>query len=102
MELLSQELRQQLPPIYAQEANNDPMVYARFYLPDSNWEWYVTEGSPESDDFLFFGYVRGNESEWGRFLLSDLEIVQTWDGRSVLRDLNFKPAPFTDIVPADE
>ena len=28
MELLSEELRLQLPPIYAQEANYDPMVYA--------------------------------------------------------------------------
>jgi hypothetical protein len=30
--------------------------------------WYVTEGSPEDDDFVFFGFVIGPEREWGRVL----------------------------------
>ena len=49
MELLTAELRQQLPPLYAQEHARDPIVYAKFFTPSSNWTWYVTEGSAQVD-----------------------------------------------------
>ena len=37
----------------------DPIVHTKFFTPDSNWTWYVTEGETEEDDFRFFGYVCG-------------------------------------------
>ena len=55
MQLLTDELRQQLPPLYAQEHVADPVVHVKFFTPDSSWTWYATEGSPEGDDFIFFG-----------------------------------------------
>jgi Protein of unknown function (DUF2958) len=67
MKLLTDELRAQLPALYAQEQENDKMVYIKFFSPFSNWTWYVTEGSQEDDDFIFFGYVIGFEKEWGTF-----------------------------------
>jgi hypothetical protein len=54
MKLLSEELRATLPPLYAQEGNTNPIVHAKFFTPDSNWTWFVTEGSAEEDDFIFF------------------------------------------------
>ena len=57
MELLTAELRQLLPRLYAQEGSNDPIVYEKFFTPDSSWTWFVTEGSPDDGDFRFFGYV---------------------------------------------
>ena len=52
MELLPDELRAQLPPLYAQEHEKDKMVYLKFFSPYSNWTWYVTEGEQEEYDEL--------------------------------------------------
>lgn len=102
MQLLTKELRQQLPPLYAQEAEDDPVVHAKFFTPDSQWTWYVTEGSPEGDDFRLFGYVRGLESEWGYFLLSELEQARGPLGLPVERDLYFRPGRFTAVLEAEK
>jgi len=98
MRLLSQELRQSLPELRAQESNSDPIVHAKFFTPDSNWTWFVTEGSPEGDDFIFFGYVCGFEQEWGYFSLNELESVRGPMRLSIERDLYFKPAPMSEIL----
>ena len=65
MPLLPEELRKQLPPLYTQEREPNPMVYLKFFLPSSGWTWYVTEGQPEGEDYLLFGFVFGFEGEWG-------------------------------------
>jgi len=80
MELLTEELRSQLPPLYSQESNSDPIVHIKFFTPDSNWTWYVTEGSQEDEDFIFFGFVCGFENEWGYCSLGELQSARgaTW------------------------
>ena len=100
MQLLTDELRARLPPLYAQEAEIVPTVYAKFFL--AGWTWYVTEGSPQGEDFLFFGFVVGLESEFGYFLLSELEEVRGPLGLKVERDLSFREGKLTDVVPAPD
>ena len=78
------------------------MVHAKFFMPGTGWTWYVTEGSPQEKDFLFFGFVVGLESEFGYFLLSELESVTTPLGLHVERDLNFAAGRLTDVVPAPD
>lgn len=102
MELLTAELRRRLPPLYSQENQSDPIVHAKFFTPDSNWTWWVTEGSLRGGDFLFFGYVRGQDQEWGYFLLSELRQIRGPFGLRVERDLYFEPGRFTDVVPAPQ
>jgi len=97
MELLTEELRKLLPPLYAQEREKDKMVYAKFFTPASCWTWYVTEGSPEEDDFIFFGYVIGFEREWGYFSLSEFQDSCGPCGPTVERDLYFEPARFSEV-----
>lgn len=97
MELLPPELRHLLPPLYAQEKNDDPTVYIKFFTPDSNWTWYVTEGSADEEDFRFFGYVIGMEKEWGYFLLSELSAARGPMGLEIERDLYFIPKRFSEI-----
>src|SRR5580692_8574418 len=73
MDLLPEELRKALPPLYSQESSGSPKAYAKFFTPDAGWTWLVTEGSEEEDgDWLLFGYVIGLEEEWGYFLLSEI------------------------------
>jgi len=72
MPLLDNQLRARLPPLHSQEAEMEPIVYARFYLPDTHRAWYVVEGQPEGQDFLFFGFMAGPNT-FGQFRLSQLE-----------------------------
>jgi len=102
MKLLTDELRARLPRLYAQEAEAEPIVYAKFFLPGTGWTWYVTEGGVEGVDFLFFGFVVGLDSEFGYFLLSELEAARNPLGLQVERDLTFTEARFTDVVPAPD
>ena len=102
MELLTEELRKRLPPLYSQEAEENPVVHAKFFTPDANWTWWATEGSPEGDDYRFFGYVQGLADEWGYFMLSELASVAGPFGLPIERDLHFQPGRFTDVVPVAE
>ncbi len=102
MKLLTDELRAKLPPLYSQEADPEPMVYAKFFLPGTGWTWYVLEGGLEDSSFRFFGFVVGLESEFGYFLLSELEAVRSPLGASVERDLAFEPGRLTEVVPAPD
>ena len=89
--LLNDALRSTLPKLREQQHSKDPMVYAVFHFPISEWKWFVTEGEANGDDFLFFGYVIGFEAELGTFTLSELESVNI-DGITV--------EPVEDVEPA--
>ncbi len=89
--LLTSELKARLPDLYEQELATDPIVHAKFFFPGGSWIWFVTEGRPQGDDFLFFGYVIGMEAEWGYFSLKELEDVNI-SGWTIERDQDFKPA----------
>jgi hypothetical protein len=105
MSLLTEELRALLPPLYAQEGDENPMVYAKFVTsvtPDSSWIWYVTEGSHREDDFVFFGYVVGFEAEWGYFALSELESSCGPCGDHVHHDPRFTPRRLNEIEDANK
>ncbi|MBI3411850.1 MAG: DUF2958 domain-containing protein [Planctomycetes bacterium] len=102
MELLPENLKCRLPPLYSQEAADEPVVYARYFLPATRWAWYPTEGEPEDEDFLFFGFVNGLDAEFGYFRLSELESVRGPGGETVQRDLSFTEGRLTDVVPAPE
>src|SRR6266705_3556803 len=97
MKLLTDELRSQLPALYDQENKEDAMVYAKFFTPWTGWTWFVTEGSQEEDDFIFFGYVIGLEAEWGHFSLNELESIRGPGGLTIERDLYFTPKRTSEI-----
>ena len=107
MKLLTEELRKQLPPLYSQENENDPMVICKFFHPLSHWTWYAYEGSPvdedgyydtdkEKVDFIFFGWVYGDFPELGYFSLSELESVNVV-GLGIERDLHFTSMRLSEV-----
>ena len=98
MELLTAKVRSQLPPLYSQDKMTDPTVHVKFFCPWSNWTWFVTEGSLEDDEFLFFGYVIGFEEEWGYFTLSEMEATRGPGGLTIERDLYFRAGPFSQVI----
>lgn len=93
-ELLPNELRNHLPKLYEQEESKDPIIFAKFYFPECNWTWFVTEGEVQGDDFIFFGFVVGFEEEWGYFSLQELEEINI-RGQKIERDLDFQEKEFS-------
>ena len=90
MELLTQELKATLPPLYSQEHVKDPIARLRLFCPSTGWCWYVTEFDPT--DGLFFGLVHGLEEEFGYFSLEELESVRVC-GFEVVLDKTWTPRP---------
>ena len=99
MQLLPEDLRAQIPKLYSQEhvKMQEKQVHAKFFFPAADWTWFVTEGEPEGDDFVFFGFVKGFEEEWGYFTLNELQNINV-KGLTVERDLHFKPGKFEDVI----
>lgn len=96
MMLLTKELRQQFPKLYATESIplEDKKVIAKFFTPDSNWTWYAVEF--DGDD-LFWGLVQGFEKEWGYFSLKELQTVRGKLGLPVERDRYFGQPKIRDL-----
>ena len=106
MKLLTQEIRKKLPPLYAQEdKGGKAIVHLKLFTPDGSFTWYITEGSPITDDsgkevdFHFFGLVDGLEKELGYVALSELESVRGPLGLPVERDLWWEPKTLQEIAP---
>src|SRR5512135_1210194 len=123
MQLLTQELQREIPPLYSQESEVDPICRAKFFLPCGPFTWYVIEGStreregcgfgvncqhrplteydPARDDVLFFGYVVGPEAEFGYFTLAELATTRSMFGLSVERDVYFEPCRLSQVKEDD-
>jgi hypothetical protein len=102
MQLLTQELRtifQRTYPLGSQDGKGDAAkVVAKFFFPAGRYTLFVTEGGPEGNDFLFFGYclsALGEDcDEWGYSSLSELESVFV-AGLRMERDRSIRPGAHT-------
>ncbi len=96
MQLLTKELREQLPALYATEKQTDveKKVVCKFFTPWAAWTWYVMEF--DGDD-TFFGLVDGFEKEYGYFNLSEIQAIIGPAGLRVERDLYFKPISVAEL-----
>jgi hypothetical protein len=93
MKLLTKELEEKLPEYGSQEELplEEHVFYVKYFCIMSNWRWYACEY--DKKDRVFFGYVMGQENEWGDFSLADLESL----GFVIERDLYFKPCTFAEL-----
>ena len=88
MELFPKSVREQLPPLYANEEEGlEAKALVKFFMPGS-WTWYASEFDGED---IFFGLVIGFVAEFGYFSLSELTSVRGPLGLPMERDLHFKP-----------
>lgn len=87
--LLTQALRKALPPLYSQENEKDPMVYAKFFNPYGTGTWLAMEFDGKDK---FFGWVDLGIPELGYFSLRELEGQRGPGGaQGIERDAWFKP-----------
>lgn len=93
MKLLTQAIIKKLEahPIMSTDGQQEKEVLVKFFTPDSNWTWYVTEAEKmDNGDWEFFGLIDGMEKEWGSFWLSQLEEARGPLRMSIERDRNYK------------
>jgi hypothetical protein len=95
MALLTDGIRQKLPPLYSQENTVEPVAQVRFFDSFGDWSWYVLEFDGEN---LFFGLVLGFERELGYFTLAEFEEINREAGfERIQRDLAFQPTKLSLI-----
>jgi hypothetical protein len=103
MALLTDELRARLPPLFSQEGEEDPMIYARIFLPGTSLNWYVLEGQASGSDLILSCAFDGNEEfSFGHFPESFLELFRGPNGELVQQDKSFTEGRLTDVVPAPD
>ena len=64
--LMTKELADTIPPLYANDGADDPdavVSRVKLFSPYSNWTWYITEWDAETG--TCFGLVEGFETELG-------------------------------------
>ena len=94
MQLLTEHLKQILPPLYSKEKEKDPWIVCKFFMPMTKWTWYVTEFDGKD---TFFGFVAGEYPELGYFSLSELEKLEGPYGLGVERDIYFEPVRLSEV-----
>lgn len=87
MELMTPEILEKFRATGSQENIPDPIIIVKYFTPWTNWTWYATEF--DEAEWIFFGYVCGQESEWGYFSLQELQSVRSSFGLAIERDLHF-------------
>lgn len=95
MKLMTKALEKALPPLGSTDGMGDAAVAkAKFFHPLSNWTWYATEYDPETE--MFFGLVKGFETELGYFSLTELEALRV-KGLPMERDRFFTPTTLSAL-----
>jgi len=94
MQLLTKELKENIPPIGACEDVDDPVVHVKIFDPCSSWTWYIIEFDGED---TFFGLVDGHYCELGYFSLKELKRTENKLGIGLERDLHFEPKPLSKV-----
>jgi len=94
--LITEELLSALKdyPLYSQDARRkDAICVAVFYI--ANIRWYILEGQPENDDFIFYGIIVGTvETEYGYASaneMADIKVDATHLGLGTLQVRQHRP-----------
>jgi hypothetical protein len=94
MQLLTNALLKQIPPLYATENEPDPMVWCKLFYPDFSWSWFVIEFDGQD---LCFGLVDGFDRELGYFSLSELRSTPGKLGLPLERARSFTPCRLSEL-----
>jgi len=94
MPLLTEALKKQLPPLYATEQEDDPLVICKFFYPDCSMTWYAIEFDGQD---IFFGWVDSDFPELGYFTLHELQQTRSRRGLPIERDVYFQPCRLSQL-----
>jgi len=99
MQLLPQAIAATLPTLYTtgETPVGEKTLLVKFFDPYTQWTWYACEY--DQKERVFFGYVVGQEKEWGEFSLDELESLKMPDRVTprIEWDVNFVPTLFQNL-----
>ena len=91
MQLLTDEIKSILPPLYSTESTpcDDKEIIVKFFNPLGSQTWEIVEGSEEPDgEWLLFGKCDlGYGPEWGYVSLNELKSLDVGFGLGIERDI---------------
>ena len=97
--LMTKELGEKIPALYANDGADDPdavVAHAKLFCPYNGWRWYITEWNAETGEC--FGLVQGFEEELGYFDLTEMAEAKVLGGvPAIERDLYWKPQTLGEI-----
>jgi hypothetical protein len=96
MELLDGDLFRLLPG-FIKSDHKDPVVHARFFIPNGGLSWYVIEGQVEKNEYTFYGILDTVETKFCYFSLREIEFIRGPGGTTVQRDPEFQAKPISQI-----
>jgi len=79
-------------PLYSQDGKGkEAKVIVKYFTPDAQATWLITEGNVTGNDVEMFGYctLNGFEWEWGYVMLSQIKKIRGRFGLPVERDRYF-------------
>ena len=100
-QLMTKELADTIPPMYANENVSDEdydavVAKVKLFSPYNGWYWFITEWDAETGQC--FGLVKGFETELGYFDLTELSEVTVFGSTpAVERDLDWEPQTLGEI-----
>ncbi len=96
MQLMTEEVRKQIPPLDSQDGlGGKAIAYVKYFTPDAGWTFYATEFDGKD---TFFGLVDGQYKELGYFSLSELKSVRGPMNLPIERDLYWQPKKLEEIA----
>lgn len=94
MELLTKEIRGQLPKLNATEKHDDPIAYVRLEARWLGWAWYVMEFDGSD---VCYGYACMPDGRLAHFDLAEIRSLRGPFGQRVKRDRRFRPTPLSVV-----
>ena len=82
-----------LPPLYKQEDEDDPVIYAKLATPDGHWSCYVAEAGKKNNEYTVFGLFISKRwgHNWAQVPLREIE--------EDLQDAGLKALLVSDFAP---
>lgn len=102
MQLVTEEIRKQLPPLYATDGVEleEKTAVVKFFDPTGRGTWYGFEYDPT--ERRFFGWcvspLGPDCDEMGYFTLDELEAIRGKMGLGIERDIHFQPKKMSEIL----
>lgn len=102
MELLTDEVKALIPPLYSTEKDPDPMVPVKFFNAYGGGTWYVVEGgvSEVTGAYVLYTYVTGlGTDEMGFADPDEMQAIEVVPGLGAIeRDLYWTPVPLSVVM----
>ena len=93
---LTDEIREKLPPLYANEKLElDALAQVKYFDPSSNLTWYASEFDGDDTFFGLASDLFGMQLEY--FYLSQLKKIRGNLGLPIERDLHFEPTTLREL-----